>query len=1853
MIRFVRFLEEKLEKKFFNLQRRKLMKKSTNKRRIKSVFKVLFILQFVFVYVLGGVPWSTVFAGSQFLMWNEEGSTFASFGPNSIIRIHTGQIEFVKGCAKDGADDFINPFADIYVVPSGKGAPGEKLEDVSGSPNTVQGAHGGLFISEIIGITAPGGKLGPGTYTVVYDECQDGTVSPEDKVFPNAFEVVFPTDMPDIMADPAIHVIKEKAGEARDEWESIHSAYKGLFEMQAVLGTVGKAWQCGGIKELAFSVGTNFQLSVICPSLPGKYSPGTSSWDIKNGALIDGFFSGLTMGVERMTGVNPKQLALKQILATASHYRGIHADPPNPDFQKLTPLELREEIDTESNDPLTIAIASLGNELGNEAPLLKSFLTSIERYQGSALGQDGEWSLIHARAVQDYSIQLSKQITRTNKAIEMAKQLLEADPREFEQTALELQAFRDEVATQGLSLELVRNLKHLGFTDSEIEEMKKQFLARGFTFNKQELLNHLDSLRMTNEGLITSFGQLAKNMKEHWLEYLSVMPNVGDYAPIVNAGGPYEGQEGSTIHLDGSASTSPSEIVNYEWDLDGDGAFDDAEGAKPSFVYNHNINKLVGLKVTNLEGWSNIGYATVFIENSNMGPTITAITPQLAEREVIVGENTLFTVDVTDPEGDQVNIDWYVDSKLVESGLQFTFAPTDEQIGKHDIEAIVYDSSGHSGYESISWPVSVLTPDDDGDGWRNNADCERNDPDVHPGASEKPGNGKDDDCNPETSDSSTAPTAKFYPMGYGKNVALYEAGAKVEDFSSQWDSSHSPKDMLDTNINSNPWATTSKSNQWVKISLAEGKTYLIDRIQVMPRPGFPGQRVKDFEVAVSTTTLDNDAFTTVLQATAENNGNLQEFKLSEPVLAKYVMYRPLNSQGGEQVISTQQFKVKTGLVSTPIVTFENVSTDLENDIVSWEWNFGDDTPINVEKNPTHEYAVAGTYMVTLKATDADGNSNTYSLEQTVQSADFSFLPEAPKEGEYVTFYNTSIGIDEAQIVSSTWKFDDGSPLITTTSSSYSHIYRDNKPYTVTLETLDKSGKKRQVSKVITPVNVPPTVNVGRDITVRSEQKINFTPSIYDPGLDAKTCNWDFGDGTSSDVCNSSHTYPALVKDAPDQDYTATITVTDDDGGVSTDSMVITVRAERDPKLVALYTFDNDFKDYSGNKNDGTPVGNMTFVDGIKGKAAYFDGRSGIKVKDSDSLDLSTAFSFSMWLYKEDRGAGGWAPILSKGDTTDYGPYALLHDYSGVSPGVRLTGGATSSPDHLFTSVKTNLKEWYLFTTTWDGNHVKFYVNDILVDTQPWKNVFKNDSSQLLIGYDPPGVTEYYQGLMDDFRAYNYSLSPEEISDLVNDRLPEDKEPPVTTAVVTPSEPNGSNGWYNQEATVTLTAIDEDSDVEETEYRINGGAWQVYGGIIPFEEDGTYTVDYFSTDKAGNIEEMKSLALKVDQTKPNTKADVVPSDPTGANSWYTENVSFTLSAIDETSGIEKIEYRLNEGEWRVYENSVLLNIDGVHSVEYRSMDLAGNVEEMKFLTVKIDKTKPVTKAEAGPDRPDGTNLWYTKDVILSLSALDETSGIEKIEYRINDGEWMVYEKSILINTNGIYTIEYRSIDQAGNVEDRKTVTMKVDKSAPTTTSKVMQGEPNGVNGWYTKDLTVELAATDSESGVATTEYRIDGNEWVVYQTPLQFTEDGIYLIEYRSTDQAGNTESIQSITVKIDKSLPDVKLTLNQNTLWPPNHKMVTVKVTPEINDSTSGIQSIILTSITSSDLEDGLGDGQTDADIQKAEIGTADFEFELRAERSGKTGERIYTITYTITDLAGNVRTEVITITVSHDQARK
>lgn len=97
--------------------------------------------------------------------------------------------------------------------------------------------------------------------------------------------------------------------------------------------------------------------------------------------------------------------------------------------------------------------------------------------------------------------------------------------------------------------------------------------------------------------------------------------------------------------------------------------------------------------------------------------------------------------------------------------------------------------------------------------------------------------------------------------------------------------------------------------------------------------------------------------------------------------------------------------------------------------------------------------------------------------------------------------------------------------------------------------------------------------------------------------------------------------------------------------------------------------------------------------------------------------------------------------------------------------------------------------------------------------------------------------------------------------------PADTTPPVTTASVS-GTPGCTSGSYGSSATVTLIA----NEPATIQYRINGGAWQTYSGPIVLIGAGEYTIDFFATDTAGNVEATKSITVTISAFRQNGVLD---------------------------------------------------------------------------------------------------------------------------------------------------------------------------------------------------------------------------------------------------------------------------------------------------------------------------------------------------------------------------------------------
>ena len=125
--------------------------------------------------------------------------------------------------------------------------------------------------------------------------------------------------------------------------------------------------------------------------------------------------------------------------------------------------------------------------------------------------------------------------------------------------------------------------------------------------------------------------------------------------------------------------------------------------------------------------------------------------------------------------------------------------------------------------------------------------------------------------------------------------------------------------------------------------------------------------------------------------------------------------------------------------------------------------------------------------------------------------------------------------------------------------------------------------------------------------------------------------------------------------------------------------------------------------------------------------------------------------------------------------------------------------------------------------------------------------------------------------------------------------------------------------------------------------------------------------------------------------------------------------------------------------------------------------------------------------------------------------------------------MIYEGSFEIENDGETVVKYYAVDVAGNIEERQTIVIKIDKIAPVTEA-ILSPCPRK---YYTNPVTVTLQALDELSGIENTFYIVDSDStWNVYNAPFVVSRGGLHIVSFYSVDNAGNIETIKTVPFRI-------------------------------------------------------------------------------------------------------------------------
>ena len=186
---------------------------------------------------------------------------------------------------------------------------------------------------------------------------------------------------------------------------------------------------------------------------------------------------------------------------------------------------------------------------------------------------------------------------------------------------------------------------------------------------------------------------------------------------------------------------------------------------------------------------------------------------------------------------------------------------------------------------------------------------------------------------------------------------------------------------------------------------------------------------------------------------------------------------------------------------------------------------------------------------------------------------------------------------------------------------------------------------------------------------------------------------------------------------------------------------------------------------------------------------------------------------------------------------------------------------------------------------------------------------------------------------------------------------------------------------------------------------------------------------------------------------------------------------------------------------------------------------------------VDKAAPVTTASvAGPQGPNGA---YTADpqVTLNPTDADGAGDLAGTFYTIDGTQYSYAGAPFAVPGDGNHMVTYWSTDRHFNTESAHSLSLKIDTSAPTTTSGLLGKLGNA--GWYRSPVQVTLNASDPDGGadVANTSYTLDGTTPKAYSGPFRISTTGAHAISFHSVDQAGNAESAKTVSFNEDVSPP--------------------------------------------------------------------------------------------------------------------
>ena len=364
------------------------------------------------------------------------------------------------------------------------------------------------------------------------------------------------------------------------------------------------------------------------------------------------------------------------------------------------------------------------------------------------------------------------------------------------------------------------------------------------------------------------------------------------------------------------------------------------------------------------------------------------------------------------------------------------------------------------------------------------------------------------------------------------------------------------------------------------------------------------------------------------------------------------------------------FSATTVCLGNATLFTDQSTASIYDDIISWQWNFGDGTSSN-QQSPSHLYADTGYFSVSLKVNSLLGCSDTKIMNVYVSPYPVAgFNSDTVCLGNATSFTNISYTSANDDITSWNWNFGDGTSSIL---QNPSHLYADTGFVNVSLIVSTTIGCSDTIYKNVY-VSPYPTAAYKAD-TACLGYPTSFSDLSYTPAIDNIIAwHWNFGDGATSNNQNPQHTY------ADSGNYTVGLVVSSTFG--CSDTIIKTVYVNAPP--VSHFSATTVCL---GNTTFFTNQSTASIYDNIISWQWYFgDGTSSNQQNPTHLYADTGYFSVSLTVFS----------LLGCSDTAMMNVYISPYPIAGFNSDTVCLGNTTSFTDLSYTLANDSIISW-----SWD------------------------------------------------------------------------------------------------------------------------------------------------------------------------------------------------------------------------------------------------------------------------------------------------------------------------------------------------------------------------------------------------------------------------------------------------------------------------------------------------------------------------------------------------------------------------